>query len=206
MRPEPGFIHVYQPPKHGSPRTILVLHGTGGDEHSLFPIAESLDPDAGVLSVRGKVLENGAARFFRRLAEGVFDLDDLRARTHELADFVASAASQYEFPPNRVVAAGYSNGANIASSLMFLRPESVSEAVLLRAMVPFEPAESLDLAAKRVFLSEGKFDPLVPVDNVEHLANLFRSQGAQVTLNWMELDHRIGRDEIDAARSWLAQA
>ena len=181
-----------------------MLHGTGGDENSLLPIADSLDSSAGVLSVKGKVLENGAPRFFRRLAEGVFDLEDLNVRTHELADFIESARVAYGFDLDQVVAAGYSNGANIAASLLFLRPESLSGALLLRAMVPFEPEHRHDLSAKKIFISEGKFDPLVPHDNAEHLAHLFRERGAEVTLRWNELDHRLGRSEIDAARDWIS--
>jgi len=202
---ELGFMHRYKAPMGNSSRTILALHGTGGDENSLFSMAEALDPDAGILSVRGKVLENGAPRFFRRLAEGVFDLEDLTVRTHELADFIDSARVVYDFDADCVVAAGYSNGANIAASLLFLRPDVLSAAVLLRAMTPFEPEQRHDLSAKQVFISEGKFDQLVPHDNAEHLAHLFREQGAQVTLRWNDLDHRLGRSEIDAARDWLAQ-
>jgi len=198
------FHHRFQPPKGGSSRTILVLHGTGGDESSLFPIAEALDPDAAVLSVRGKILENGAARFFRRLAEGVFDLEDLNFRTHELADFVFSAASRYGFDLDNIYAAGYSNGANVAASMMFLRPEVLAGGILLRAMVPFEPEPSHRLAGKRVFVSEGKHDPLVPLDNADKLANLLRSLGADVTLHWVDLDHRIGRSEIEEAARWLS--
>jgi len=206
MKHDLGFNHLYQAAKAGSTRTILVLHGTGGDENSLFPIAEALDPNAGVLSVRGKVLENGAPRFFRRLAEGVFDLEDLTVRTHELADFIESAGTAYGFDVENVVAAGYSNGANIAASLLFLRPSVLAGGVLLRAMVPFEPKVKHDLSTKRVFLSEGKHDPLVPHDNAEHLAHLLREQGAEVTLRWNDLDHRLGRGEIDAARDWLVRA
>src|ERR1019366_1948425 len=136
MMQNSNFAHIYQPPKNGSARTILVLHGTSGDENSLFPIAEALDPNAGVLSGRGKVLENGAPRFFRRLAEGIFDLEDLAFRTHELADFLETARSSYGFDLAQLVAAGYSNGANIASSLLLLRPETLSGGILLRAMVP----------------------------------------------------------------------
>ncbi len=203
MKHDLGFTHLYRPPKDGSTRTLLVLHGTGGDENSLVPLAESLDANAGILSVRGKVLENGAPRFFRRLTEGVFDLEDLSVRTHELADFVESASTAYSFELAGVVAFGYSNGANIASSLLFTRSQVLSGAILLRAMVPFEPTTIHDLSGKRIFISEGKFDPLVPRDNAEHLAHLFRHQGAGVTLRWNELDHRLGKSEIEAAAEWL---
>ena len=201
-----GFTHQYQPPKNNSTRTLLVLHGTGGDETSLVPVATTIDSEAGLLSVRGKVLENGAPRFFRRLAEGVFDLEDLNVRTHELADFVESARIEYGFDGNQVVAVGYSNGANIASSMLFLRPEALATAILLRGMVPFEPEHLHDLSGKKVFISAGKFDPLVPGDQVEHLAHLYRQQHANVTLRWNELDHRIAKGEIEAAGDWLAQA
>ncbi len=200
------FQHIYHPPQHGSKRTILVLHGTGGDEKSLLPIAEVLDPAAGALSVRGKVLENGAPRFFRRLAEGVFDLEDLVFRTHELADFVSTAIETYQLDPKNIVAVGYSNGANIAASIFLHRPEVLSAGVLLRAMVPVEPADQLDLSEKHILISEGRFDPIVPIDNAERLAQMFRERGANVQLNWQDLDHRLARTEIDAARNWLGQA
>lgn len=206
MMPDLGFIHLYHPSKHGSSRTILVLHGTGGDENSLTSVAEAIDANAGVLSVRGKVMENGAPRFFRRLAEGVFDLEDLRVRTHELADFIESAAVLYGIDIAKLMAAGYSNGANIASSVLLLRPEVLSGAILFRAMVPFEPENTHDLSTKRIFISEGQYDPLVPIDDANHLAHLFREQGADVTLRWNELDHRLGRAEIVAAGSWLGPA
>jgi len=201
-----NFIHRYEPPKSGSKRTILVLHGTGGDENSLFPIATALDANAGVLSVRGKILENGAPRFFRRLAEGVFDLEDLRFRTHELADFILTASREYGFDLADVVAAGYSNGANIAASVLLLRPEVLASAILLRAMTPFEPAEILNLSNKAIFISEGKHDPLVTHENAEHLAQMFRDRGASVTLRWNDLSHNLGRAEIDAASQWLTQS
>src|SRR5205814_7137971 len=134
MRLQPDFIHEFVPGT--SERTLLRLHGTGGNERDLIPLGRELDASAALLSPRGKVLENGMPRFFRRLAEGVFDLDDLKKRTNELADFVAAAAQHYGFAPEKVVAAGYSNGANIAASMLLLRPEVLSAAILFRAMVP----------------------------------------------------------------------
>src|SRR5205814_4891279 len=137
MRPKPDFIHEFVP--GSSSRTLLLLHGTGGNERDLIPLGRELDPNAALLSPRGKVLEKGMPRFFRRLAEGVFDLEDLRKRTHELADFVLSAADYYKIDMKRIVAVGYSNGANIAAGNLLLRPEKLSAAILFPAMVPFVP-------------------------------------------------------------------
>src|SRR5437870_4937319 len=148
MRPQPDFIHEFI--SGSSNRTLLLLHGTGGNERDLIPLGRELDPTAALLSPRGKVLENGMPRFFRRLAEGVFDLEDLKNRTNELADFVAAAAQHYGFAPEKVVAAGYSNGANIAASTLLLRPEILSAAILFRAMVPLVPDKQLNLSRVRV--------------------------------------------------------
>jgi phospholipase/carboxylesterase len=144
LRPQPDFIHEFVPDS-GS-RTLLLLHGTGGNERDLIPLGRELDPNASLLSPRGKVLENGMPRFFRRLAEGVFDLEDLKKRTHELADFVVAAAQLYEFDLKKIVAVGYSNGANIAASILLLRPETFAAAILFRAMVPFVPDIQPDLS------------------------------------------------------------
>ena len=141
MRPQPDFIHDFVPGK--SKRTLLLLHGTGGNERDLVPLGHDLDPDASLLSPRGKVLENGMPRFFRRLAEGVFDLDDLRKRTNELADFVVSAGEHYQIDIKHIIAVGYSNGANIAASMLLLRPEILTAAVLFRAMTAAAAANRL---------------------------------------------------------------
>ena len=127
MRLQPDFIHEFVPGR--SERTLLLLHGTGGNERDLIPLGRELDPDAALLSPRGKVLENGMPRFFRRLAEGVFDLEDLKTRTHELADFVEAAARHYKFAAGQIVGVGYSNGANIAASMLLLRPEILRAAI-----------------------------------------------------------------------------
>src|SRR5258705_13908642 len=144
MRLHPDFIHEFVPST--SSRTLLLLHGTGGNERDLIPLGRELDPNAGLLSPRGKVLENGMPRFFRRLAEGVFDLEDLKYRTNELADFVTAAAQHYRFTSDNVVAVGYSNGANIAASMLLLRPEVMPAAILFRAMVPLVPDRLPDLS------------------------------------------------------------
>ena len=202
--PTPEFVHRFVPAEPGGePRTLLLLHGTGGTEEDLLPLGRHLLPGSAILSPRGKVLERGMPRFFRRLAEGVFDQDDLRRRSHELADFIESAAGAYSFDPERVVAVGYSNGANIAASLLLLRPDVLSGAALFHAMVPFVPESNPDLSGKRVFLGAGRYDPLVPTEQTERLADLLKGAGANVTLHWESGGHELNRGEVEAAREWL---
>jgi phospholipase/carboxylesterase/glyoxalase family protein len=200
-----GFVHVYQPPASADAPTFLVLHGTGGNEHDLLPLARMIDPGAGALSPRGKVLERGMPRFFRRLAEGVFDIEDLKFRTSELADFVAAAAREYDFDPARVVAAGFSNGANIAASLLLLRVGTLRAAMLFSAMVPFEPDTPPNLSDVDVFLSGGRSDPMVAPANTQRLADLLREAGGNVTLHWKPGGHELTRDDVEAARVWYGQ-
>src|SRR6266567_1473638 len=147
-----GFVHVFAPAEKRNLPTLLLLHGTGGDERDLLPLGRELWPGAALLGVRGKVLENGMPRFFRRFAEGVFDVEDLKHRTNELADFVAAAAQHYGFAADKVVAVGYSNGANIAASMLLLRPEILRGAVLFRAMVPLVPENLPELSSVRVWI------------------------------------------------------
>ena len=196
--------HVWVPPKSAGP-TLLLLHGTGGNERDLLPLAEAILPGAGVLSARGNVLEHGMPRFFRRLAEGVFDEPDLRARTEELADFVREAAGTYGFDASSVVALGFSNGANIAASLLLLRPETLKGAILFRAMVPLRSEAAPALAGVRVLLSEGARDPIVPRSEGEELARMLREGGADVTLAWQDAPHGLVEADLQAARDWLAQ-
>lgn len=198
----PGFIHRYEPGAAGA-LTLLLLHGTGGDENDLLPLGRALAPDAALLSPRGKVLERGMPRFFRRIAEGVFDVDDLIERTHELAAFVVDAASYYGFDERRLVAVGLSNGANIAASMLLLHPGLLRGAILYRAMVPLEPAVKPDLAGTRVLLSAGSLDPLVPSANTENLARLLREAGADVTLKWQAAGHSLAPKEVVEGREWL---
>jgi predicted esterase len=199
-----GFVHVFQPPADPAAPILLLLHGTGGDEHDLLPIARELAPAAGVLSPRGKVLERGMPRFFRRLAEGVFDLEDLRIRTGELADFVEAAAAHYHVNAKRVVAVGFSNGANIAASLLLRRPGLLAGAILFRAMVPFEPETPPVLPHTPVLLSNGRRDPIVPASQTDRLAALLREAGADVTLVWQESGHELTQADVAAAQAWLA--
>ena len=198
-----GFVHLFRPASVGDAPTLLMLHGTGGDERDLLPLAQMLDPQAAVLSPRGKVLEHGMPRFFRRLSEGVFDEDDLRRRTLELADFVQSAADHYAIDPGRIVAAGFSNGANIAASLLLLKPGVLSGAILFRAMVPLVPDPMPPAADTPVFLSNGRRDPLIRADETERLVALLRRAGATVTLAWQDAGHELTRPDVDQAREWL---
>jgi phospholipase/carboxylesterase len=196
------FVHIYQPPDTASAATLLMLHGTGGNEHDLLPIGQMLAPGAGLLSPRGKVLENGMPRFFRRLAEGVFDEADLQRRAAELADFVVAAATRYGFDPARLTAIGYSNGANIASAMMLLRPEVLPGAVLFRGMVPLVPATFPSLQA-RVLISNGRVDPIVSEQESTRLAALLRKAGADVELILQNAGHQLIEADIVAAREWL---
>jgi phospholipase/carboxylesterase len=197
------YQHIYTPPTGGDRRTLLLLHGTGGNEHDLVPLGRMLAPTAGMLSPRGNVSENGAARFFRRLAEGVFDIPDLHRRTADMAAFVEAAAARYEFDPSLVIAVGFSNGANIAASMMFSHPRVLEAAVLFRAMVPFEPETPLDLSGKRVFIGAGRTDPLVSTAGTERLAELLRAAGAAVAVEWQPVGHNLTNADVAAAQTWL---
>jgi predicted esterase len=201
MRPQPDFLHEFV---HGnSDRTLLLLHGTGGNERDLIPLGRELDPNASLLSPRGKILENGMPRFFRRLAEGVFDLEDLKTRTNELADFVAAAARHYKLAADDIVGVGYSNGANIAASMLLLRPEIMRAAILLRAMVPLVPDKLPDLSSVCVWISAGDQDPIIPASEAQRLVELLRRAGADVTIRFFDAGHELARDDVDAAREWL---
>ena len=203
MRLQPDFIHDFIP--GSSPRTLLLLHGTGGNEQDLIPVGRELDPNAALLSPRGKVLENGMPRFFRRLAEGVFDLEDLKYRTNELADFVTAAAQHYGFATDQLVAVGYSNGANIAASMLLLRPEIMHGAILFRAMVPLIPDKLPNLSSVRVWIGAGDQDPIVPASETKHLAELLRRAGADVTIRFATAGHGLTNDDLEAARHWLGE-
>ena len=201
-----GFAHrFFRGDEDGAGATLLVLHGTGGDENDLVPLGRELAPGAAILSPRGKVSEYGAPRFFRRLAECVFDHEDLVFRTHELADFIEAAAKEYGFDLSKLVAAGYSNGANIAASLMLLRPGLVRAAVLFRAMVPFEPEEIPDLSGIPVFVAAGRMDRMISPQSTERLAEILRQAGADVDLRWRDTGHALTYEEVAEAKQWLAE-
>lgn len=183
--------------------TLLLLHGTGGTEDDLIPLGNELTPDASILSVRGKVLENGMPRFFRRLEEGVFDLEDLKMRTDELADFILKSSSIYDFDLKRLVAVGYSNGANIGASVLLRRPEVLAGAILFRAMVPFIPDVLPDLSKKSIILLEGLRDPIVSKQEAEGLLEIFNKARSNVTINWQGSGHNLTKEDIDSAKEWL---
>lgn len=202
----PDFIHVHTPPAAGTSetRTVLLLHGTGGTERDLLELGATIAPGARLLGVRGQVLENGMPRFFRRLAEGVFDEADIVRRAADLAAFVPAAARTYGFDPSSVVALGYSNGANIAAAMLLLHPGVLSAAILLRSMVPLVPAALPTLGGAPVLLSEGQLDPIVPRSNGEQLASMLRDAGAAVTLHWEPAGHGLTTEDVATARSWMA--
>ena len=200
-----GFVHRFVPAQTPEAPTLLLLHGTGGNENDLLPVGGMLAERAALLSPRGKVLEHGMPRFFRRLAEGVFDHEDLMRRTHELAGFVERSVDEYDIDQRRLFAVGFSNGANIAASLLLAYPRLLAGAVLLRAMVPFEPDSAPDLSGIPVYLAAGRSDQMVPPENTERLAQVLREAGADVTLDWQPGGHGIGPDEIQAAQNWFAK-
>lgn len=198
------FIHVYEPGSDAGRPPLLLLHGTGGDERDLLGLGQAVAPGASLLSPRGKVLEGAMPRFFRRLAEGVFDEDDLRRRTHELADFVIWARERHALPAP--VAVGFSNGANIAASLLLLRPEVLAGAALLRAMSPFAKPPQAELAGKRVLILSGAMDPIVRADDAERLAQTLSGNGASVDHRVLPAGHGLSQPDIGLLKGWLAGA
>ena len=202
MSSDLGFVHVFKPAQNPGAPTLLLLHGTGGDENDMLPLG-NLAPGAALLSPRGKVLENGMPRFFRRLAEGVFDVDDLKRRAGELADFVVAAAAHYRFDHSRVVAMGFSNGANIASGTLLLRPGVLKGAILFRGTVPFELDATGQLAGTRVLISNGEIDPMVSPEDTKRLARLLQQAGADVEVHWQPSGHQLMPADFAVAKTWL---
>ncbi|MBC7671415.1 MAG: alpha/beta hydrolase [Polaromonas sp.] len=197
-------VHRWDPATAPDQPTILLLHGTGGDENDLMPFGRMLAPGAALLGVRGNVSENGARRFFRRLAEGVFDLEDLHRRTGELGDFLESAAAAYDFSTSSLFALGYSNGANVAASLLLERPAALAGGALFRAMVPFEPATTPALAGKKVLISAGRFDAMIPPAGSERLAAILREGGADVELVWQPTSHGLTQGDVTTGHQFFA--
>ena len=198
-----SHLHRFEAGTDPSAPPLLLLHGTGGDENDLIPLGRKLSPGSALLSPRGDVSEHGARRFFARLAEGVFDPAEVTRRTHALADFIAAAAKHYGLDSGGLTAVGFSNGANIAATLLLLRPETLCAAVLLRPMVVLEPKKLPDLAGKRVLLSSGIEDPIVPNDHPARLTQMLQSAGASVELHWQPAGHGLVSGDFARARASL---
>jgi len=200
-----SYHHVFQPGTDPAAAPLLLLHGTGGNERDLLPLARTLSPGAAVLSPRGDVSEHGANRFFARLAEGIFNPAEVTRRTHALADFIAAASTHYGLDPSRLTAVGFSNGANIAATILQLRPAVLGGAILLRSMVVLDqPAAAASLTGKRVLLLNGTADPIVPLDHPPRLAAFLRSGGAEVTQQMVPASHGLIAADLTAAKSWLS--
>src|SRR5690625_1452131 len=194
--------HIYQAGNTNTKCTLLLLHGTGGTESDLLPLAQMIDPEANVLSVRGNVLENGMPRFFKRLAEGVFDEEDLIFRTKELNHFIHKMKKKHNLSRDELYAIGYSNGANIAASLLFHDEHSLKGAMLHHPMVPRRNIQLPDLSGKKVFIGAGKNDPLCHPEESQELNELLTHAGADVTLHWENHGHQLTKTEIEAAKQW----
>ena len=201
-----SYQHVFKAGTDPLAPPLLLLHGTGGDENDLLPLGQDLSPGSALLSPRGDVSEHGMPRFFRRFAEGIFDLADVEKRAHALADFIAAAAAQYPIDPRKLLAVGYSNGANIAAWLLLLRPESLAGAALLRPMIVLEPKKVPDLSGKRILISSGRQDPIVPSDHPARLAEQFRAAGATVTLNAHAAGHGLTSADFVAVKKFIFPA
>jgi predicted esterase len=199
------FIHKWVPAESGSPDpvTLLLLHGTGGDENALLPVGNELWPGAALLGLRGKVLENGMPSSFRRFTEA--GIQDIKSRTEELAQFIDGVSKRYDFNKRRLIVVGYSNGANLAASLILLHPHYLAGAVLFRAMVPLVPDLIRDFSHLSVFIDAASLDPLIPSGQAEELAALFKSGGADVTISWHQGGRELGGDDIQAAKHWLSR-
>ncbi|HEX6294921.1 MAG TPA: alpha/beta hydrolase [Nitrososphaeraceae archaeon] len=186
--------------------TLVLLHGTGGNEEDLIFLGKEIEPNASILSPRGKVLENGMPRFFRRLAEGVFDIEDLKFRTLELADFIQKCSLHYKFDLNQTIAVGFSNGANIATSILLLRHNILQGAILFRAMIPLVPNPLPDLSTKKILLSAGVNDPIVSRTETENLFKLFQKTNANIMVKWLDSSHNLIQEDILVARKWISNS
>lgn len=202
--PHLTYHHVFEPGTDPAAPPLLLLHGTGGNEHDLLRVGRAISPGSAMLSPRGDVSEGGALRFFARVAEGVFDPQEIKRRTQSLGDFILSATAQYKIDPARLLALGFSNGANIAATLLLLRPETLGGGILLRSMVVLDqPAAPGSLTGKRVLLNNGTTDPLVPYDHPSRLAALLRAGGAEVKLESIPASHALTPQDVATAQSWL---
>ena len=198
-----GLEHRFTP---GDPElpALLLLHGTGGTPDDLVPLVQYLSPGSAVLAPAGPVSENGLARWFRRLAEGVFDFEDVVTRTHQLADFIVAAREKY-LGDRRLVAVGFSNGANIAAATLLLRPDALREGALFAAMRPLPEIPPVDLSRARVFLSNGTHDPMAPLTSTDELIAALRERDAEVEIHRHDGGHQVTIDGLQAAAAWLAK-
>jgi phospholipase/carboxylesterase len=197
--------HIYIAPEtaDSQSKTLILLHGTGGNEHDLVPLAQRMIPGCGILGIRGNVSENGMARYFRRLSEGVFDVVDLQKRAVELATFIREASGKYGIDLSEACAIGYSNGANIATAMHFLEPGLLTKSIHFRPMVPLVPETAPDLSGTRVLLTFGSFDPLMPTGEEDRLTGLFEQYGSSVTSHTEQTGHQLVGGDIDKAIAWL---
>lgn len=202
-----NHVHRYIPSTNPmNNETLLLLHGTAGNEDSLLPVAHIILPESSVLSPRGNVLENGMPRFFKRHSEGVFDLDDLRARSADLAVFIRDAARIYNIESNEFIAAGYSNGANIASSVIFSYPGLISKAALFHPMIPFVPETEPDLSNLQVLITAGTNDPIVTKQETQDLSDMYERFGARVSIFWHDMGHSLTREELYRTKAFLSES
>ncbi len=197
------YQHLYQPATAPDLPTILALHGTGGNERDLLGLVHAIAPGCGVLSLRGNVSERGMPRFFRRFAEGVFDLEDVQVRAGQIAIFVTAAATHYGFAANNIYALGYSNGANIAIATLLLHPQTMRGGILLRAMATYVPPVLPNLAGKGLFLSNGEHDPLMTPEQSKALYSLLQNAGASITMAWQPAQHGLIQSDVEMAAGWF---
>ena len=200
-----NYIHTFVPAPSDSSRpvTLLLLHGTGGDENSLLSLGNDLWPGAALLGLRGKVLENGMPPSFRRFTD--VGIGDVRSRTEELAQFIRAASECYGFSTRRLIIVGYSNGANLAAGLILLHPHYLAGAILFRVMLPLVPEIIRDFRQLSIFIGAARLDPLIPAGQAEELAAIFKSGGADVAISWHQGGRELGDDDVEAAKDWLAR-
>ncbi|MBW8382701.1 MAG: alpha/beta hydrolase [Youngiibacter sp.] len=197
------MIHYFKKAEEGK-KTFLLLHGTGGDEMDLVPVANMIDEGNGILSIRGAVTENGMNRFFRRFSEGVFDEDDIRQRANEISVFIDEASTKYSFQTEDLIALGYSNGANMIAAMILLKAGVFSQVILYHPMVPLSQVEGIHLEGTSVFIGAGTNDPIVTGENSKRLYEVLKENGADVTISWFDSGHSLTKEEVFASREWLS--